>query len=299
METISKTLQIPKNHRITLPNRVPIGEAEIGVTRLSKPTAFRAKNERPGWIPADILFDWDTNPYAYQTEEELMPEGGPHGQLSAYIYELLRSYLSEKDLMLLIDTFMLYRDKQGIKQRIAPDLLLMPLNFPAPSSYDMDVEPTPLCLVEITSPNSHKKDLEDNVSLYMDLLEVPTYLVIDAISPKGKLRDPIELHLWRKINKQVQKMAPDRSGYFALPQMGLKVGVQGQKIVFVDKASGEILLDTTALKNALAEEKEQAFSEGEQKGRIEIARAMLADGLDSAIIMKYTGLSPDELAALY
>ena len=31
---------------------------------------------------------------------------------------------------------------------------------------------------------------------------------------------------------------------------------------------------------------------------LEIARKMLADGLDSAMVMKYTGISPDELAAL-
>jgi len=31
---------------------------------------------------------------------------------------------------------------------------------------------------------------------------------------------------------------------------------------------------------------------------LEIARKMLADGLDSATVMKYTGLSPDELATL-
>ncbi len=36
-----------------------------------------AKSEEPvdcpGWIPPEITYAWDTNPYAYQTEEELMP----------------------------------------------------------------------------------------------------------------------------------------------------------------------------------------------------------------------------------
>ncbi|MCK5522907.1 MAG: hypothetical protein KAI83_07215 [Thiomargarita sp.] len=31
---------------------------------------------------------------------------------------------------------------------------------------------------------------------------------------------------------------------------------------------------------------------------IETARTMLADGLDAAVVMKYTGLSPDDLATL-
>lgn len=46
--------------------------------------------DRPGWIPAEITHDWDTNPYAYQTEEELMAAGGLHGQLPAHIVEILR-----------------------------------------------------------------------------------------------------------------------------------------------------------------------------------------------------------------
>ena len=41
-----------------------------------------------------------------------------------------------------------------------------------------------------------------------------------------------------------------------------------------------------------------AFAKGEKKGRQETARKMLADGLDSATVMKYTGLSLDNLAAL-
>jgi Uma2 family endonuclease len=41
-----------------------------------------------------------------------------------------------------------------------------------------------------------------------------------------------------------------------------------------------------------------AFEDGKQKEQQETARKMLADGLDSAVIMKYTGLSPDDLATL-
>ena len=46
--------------------------------------------ERPAWIPPEIGSDWDPNPYAYQTEEELMPAGGLHGKILAYVLEALR-----------------------------------------------------------------------------------------------------------------------------------------------------------------------------------------------------------------
>src|SRR5438874_719025 len=77
--------------------------------------------ERPGWIPPEITQGWDSDPYAYQTEEELMPAGGLHGQLLAYIMELLRHLLEERQLMLLLDVFLLYRDESHTKQRIGPD----------------------------------------------------------------------------------------------------------------------------------------------------------------------------------
>ncbi len=38
-----------------------------------------------------------------------MPAGGLHGEILAYIVEILRSHLEKKELKLLIDTFMMYR----------------------------------------------------------------------------------------------------------------------------------------------------------------------------------------------
>ncbi len=128
--------------------------------------------ERPSWIPVHITENWDTDPFAYQTEKELMPAGGPHGQLLSYITEVLRIPLKKRGLMLLIDTFVLYRDSNNIRKRIGPDLLLMEDCFPVPSAYDLDIRPSPRCVIEITSPKSHFKDLHNNVPFYFSLVMV-------------------------------------------------------------------------------------------------------------------------------
>jgi len=99
---------------------------------------------RPGWIPSHIGQNWNDSPYAYQSEMELTPAGGLHGQLVPYIIELLRYWLKQQGLMFLFDTFLLYRDAEGVKRRIAPDLILMPYRDEPPSAYDLDVE-TPPC----------------------------------------------------------------------------------------------------------------------------------------------------------
>ena len=98
------------------------------MSRLTSPSIrhkpMKPKVDRPGWVPAWVDEDWDENPYAYQTEGELMPAGGLHGQILAYLMELLRHILAKRGLMILLDTFMLFRDEEGVKRRIAPDLMI-------------------------------------------------------------------------------------------------------------------------------------------------------------------------------
>jgi Uma2 family endonuclease len=312
-----------------LPKRnLPFPPIKTWHTRFDLPKT--QKIDRPGWIPPEITDNWETSPYAYQTEEEMMPQGGAHGQLSSYLSELLRSYLEKKELMLLFDSFMLYRDQNNIKQRIGPDLLLMPLQKTAPSSYDFDIERLPpKCLVEITSPESHEKDLDQNLSLYARL-GIKTYLVIDLMEPHlEKVREQIQLHLFRLVSGHLVEKTPDKKGFLTLPEMGLKIKAQGQQIILVDKLTGEVLLDVTELKEALESEVEKAkeakrqieqekqradiaeqqaksaeqraqiaFSDGEQKKALETARKMLAKGFDLADIAELTGLSIEELATL-
>ncbi|MFN8490750.1 MAG: Uma2 family endonuclease [Caldilineaceae bacterium] len=248
---------------------------------ISAERADRAKPDRPGWIPMEIVADWDENPYAYQTEEESMPAGGLHGQLLAYIVELLRHHLKTRGLMFLIDVFLLYRDEVQIKRRIAPDLLLMPFRFPLPSAYDLDVEPPPLFVAEVTSPDSHLADLEDKAPFYLDL-GISTYLVIDAITPSNQMRKQIELHLWRLVDGAPQTVAPDTEGGFALPELGFRVLAEGQRLQFIDLVTDEVALDTSELSAALAAERrarlvEQRARLVEQSARLNAERAQQAE----------------------
>ncbi len=171
-----------------------------------------------------------------------MPAGGLHGQILAYLMELLRLFLDRQGLMFLLDTFMLYRDENGVKQRIAPDLLLMPFRFPPPAAYDLDVESPPLLVVEVTSPDSHLKDLQTNMDFYASL-GISTYLAIDAVTPKNTLREPIEVNLWRYTQGEMRKIKPDRTGALALPEMGVQIFTRKDHIRLVDMGTGQPLHD--------------------------------------------------------
>ncbi|MCP4698184.1 MAG: Uma2 family endonuclease [Gammaproteobacteria bacterium] len=219
--------------------------------------------DRPGWIPPEITHGWDTCPYAYQTEEELMPAGGTHGDVLPYIKELLRAILEKRKLRLLMDVFMLYRDELGVKRRVSPDLLLMPWRSSPPSAYDLDVEPPPLCVAEVTSPKSRKQDLGDKVSFY-EQWDIPTYLVIDVITSTGKLRKQIGLHVWRRIGGRLRKMRADTEGALALPEMKLKILAHGQQLYFVDPVTRKTLFDAKQWQECFQEQAQQTKAAKQQ-----------------------------------
>jgi len=200
-------------------------------------------NDRPGWIPPDILCDWDADPYAYQTEEEMMPAGAEHGKILAYMTEVLRTFAGKRGMVLLPDTFILYRDHRGKKQRTAPDIMLAAGGEgEIPSAYDLDREPPPLVAAEITSPDSRRDDMDGKVSL-CESLGIRAYLVIDQVSSGGKLYRHLRLHLWRSIRGRLRKTEPDDEGWLGIPEIGLKIRARGRTPIFADIVTGEILRD--------------------------------------------------------
>ncbi len=181
-----------------------------------EPDIFRA--DRPGWIPESVGDDWDRNPYAYQTREELMPAGHFHTLYLQILAEMLRPLLARKGLQLLLDVFIFYRDWEKRKQRIAPDALIARGTELAPSQayrcYDLDVEPLPLCVIEITSASSHMHD-QHRKRLFYAALGIPEYLLIDILDREDEQRLPehISLALYRLQGGDPVPVAPDAEGY--------------------------------------------------------------------------------------
>ncbi len=258
--------------------------------------------DRPGWIPTEITHDWDTDPYAYQTEEELMPAGSAHGKILGYITGISEVLLESRGLMLLVDTFMLYRNSKGVKNRVAPDLLLMPFRSSepssfdsGPSSYDLDREPPPLAVIEVTSPKSHRKDLGDNVSFYAGL-GIQSYLVIDAITPQSRFREQIRLHMWRNKKGLSFQVQPDAEGYFHIPEMNVSVKASGKNLIFKDSLTDKILLGTKQLCQVV-EEGEQRAEQAEKQLALErqISEQEKQKAELLAAKLRSLGIDPDEL----
>ena len=232
----------------------------------------RPINDRPKWIPDHILDDWDTDVYAYQTEEDLMPAGGPHGEVLGDIWGIIKERLRKRNLILLMDTFMLFRDEDNIKNRNAPDLIVVPYQEgdETPSSYDLETDPTPLCAFEVVSPSSKKKD-EDSPRFYIEQLGIPSCVIIEHVDRNGKLLKEAKLSVWRQDldTGYAVAVAPNSEGRCWVPEMKMWIGVQGQSTYFVDGETGKLLFDaeTERLAREAAEKRIQIAEKQVQKAR--------------------------------
>jgi Uma2 family endonuclease len=237
------------------------------------------RRDRPGWIPEWVGDDWDPNPYAYQTDEELMPAGHYHSLYIQALAEMLTPVLERRGLRRFIDVFIFYRDWEGRKQRIAPDMLIAPPHDTDPNeaihSYDLDIEPVPLCAIEIISPGSRQADTLDK-KLFYAALGIQEYLLLDVEDEHERMLDQVVLTLWRLEDDLPALVAPDSEGYLMLETIGVRLRVDGRRIVAYDITTGELLRTSGELNAALAEA-EQARAEAEQRALAEAAARQEAE----------------------
>ena len=195
--------------------------------------------DRPAWIPAEIESNWDSDPYAYQTEEELMPQGPRHSIINRLIAEVLIPHIEKLGITLWMDLFLLYRnDQTDKKKRIAPDCLLAPVDLKLVNkSWDLDDMPVPKLVVEITSPKSRKADFGSNRELYTEL-GVETYLLIDGFDEQGNETEQIRVHVWRNG----VEIDPNAEQMLDIPELHIEIKAESEQLVFIDRQTHTALL---------------------------------------------------------
>jgi Uma2 family endonuclease len=254
----------------------------MATTLPERPTYDIFRKDRPGWIPEWVGDDWDPHPYAYQTDEELMPAGHAHGLYIQMLAEMLKPLLERLGMRLFIDVFIFYRDWEGRKQRIAPDALLAPGGEQTPAEslhkYDLDQEPMPLCAIEVISPSSRAADLQGK-RLFYGSLGIQEYLVLDVEDDQERLLPQIGVSLWRMQHGIQLPVTPDHEGFLLLESIGVRLRADGRKLVAHVAATGEPLLTLSELVIAL-EAAEQARQQAEQRAAAEsVARQQAEDEL--------------------
>jgi Uma2 family endonuclease len=260
-------------------------------TLSKRPTYDIFRRDRPGWIPEWVGDDWDPHPYAYQTDEELMPAGNIHSLYIQLLAEMLTPVLERRGLRRFIDVFIFYRDWEQRKQRIAPDMLIAPPREADPAkhlhAYDLDIEPLPLCAFEVISPGSRQSDTQKK-KLFYAVLGIDEYLLLDVEDEEERALDQVVLTLWRREGDRPTPVAPDAEGYLVLETLGVRLRADGRRLIAQDIETGELLRTTSELAVELVEAEqarvaaEQTRAAAEQRASAEAAARQEAEQRVSA-----------------
>lgn len=167
---------------------------------------------------------------------------------------------------------------------------------------------SPDVIIELLSESTATEDKNRKKQVYQNQLKVAEYFWFDPFKPS----DFQGFRLTGGVYEELQL----KNECFSSHQLGLILKLWRGVYKNIDtiwlrwaNIKGDLLLlpEEAEAKRAEAEAKraevaEQhaitAFEDGKQKEQQTIAQKMLADGLDTSIIMKYTGLSFDDLAVL-
>jgi len=131
----------------------------------------------------------------------------------------------------------------------------------------------PALVVEVTSPQSRKNDLETKVDLY-HAAKVPLYVIADARTETEEMRQ-LELIAYRYHPDHYERIAPDERGWIWLEPVRLWLGVTRDRrpgydlLACYDPETGEEIGDYLAVTQALE-------AEAESRARAE-ARAAAAE----------------------
>ena len=217
--------------------------------------------ERPGWIPEHITENWSMDPYAYVDREqgEYMSASSLHQYLCRFLGEMLEQLLQSHQRCIFSDVFMLYRDEDGSKQRIAPDVACVPFyDLVANRAYDLELLPTPDFVIEITSETTRDKDFARNIPLYVEKLAIPNYIIIDLLDDNGQERDEFMLKQWiRSPDGQAIPVALNANGARLTPY-GLSIRVEGQGVFIFDEVRQERVSTLHETRELVLQERQRA-----------------------------------------
>jgi len=192
-------------------------------------------------------------------------DGEPLAETSVHVDAIidavvvLRQYLEQRSAIVLADQFLYYA--QGYpKLRVAPDIMVILDVTPGPrDNYKIWEEgQVPVVIFEITSESTKSHD-EGYKRILYEQLEVQEYWQFD---PKGEWLEE-QLRGYRLRGERYEPITDDR-----IAPLQLRLNVDGQRIAFFREDTGEKLLASGELTQALREEvrsRQQAEERAEQE----------------------------------
>lgn len=225
-----------------------------------------------------------------------MPAGLRHNKNLGNMWSKLDPIADERGWLLYMDNFMLYRNEENKRDRVAPDLLIVPYRDDemATTSYDIESQSLPYCAIEIVSPSSKEKD-EKIHTFYLEYLHIPTCVIIQLVDEDGWYLPNPSIAVWHRDAKTGRAIAatPDDDGKYYLPELQLWIGLKNTTIYFVDEVTGETLADvgTERFRRQAAEKR---MEQERQKRLVERREREAAEDENARLLalLKQHGIEP-------
>jgi colicin import membrane protein len=208
-------------------------------------------------------------------EDVLHPEYGDVIPVST-LHDLVRTYLSsvfrarthhDPNALVISDVFV-YWDDPELKHH-GPDIAAIfgvrDRDAYRRSFFVAEEGVRPRLIVEVVSPDTRVNDVETKFVQY-HLARVPIYVVLD----RKKDNDPWELHGYQNTPGGYRERPRDEHGRLWLEDIGVWLGVDGQKVICYDPVTGEPIGDYTEVTRLFETEKARAETE---KARAETEKA--------------------------
>jgi hypothetical protein len=180
-----------------------------------------------------------------------MPAGRFYGHYTHALAETLTPFLVRHKLALIREVFIFYRDWEGRKQRIAPDMLIAPAigslhHDQIAASYDLDKEPLPICVIELTSPTNSLHEVRRK-RLFYAALGIQEYALLDIVDAQGRLHPQLTIRAWRLQDDLPLALEPDAEGFTLLAGVGVKLRFEKHMLAVYDATTGERLRTSSEL----------------------------------------------------
>ena len=212
-----------------------------------------------------VEYDADGYPYADGTP---MAHGIEHLMQMHYGFQaLLRRYRHRPEVCVLCDLFISFR-KGDPTAMVAPDVFVAFGTRPPPasSSYKLWEKPVPGFVLEVLSPATAKRDLEEKFAIY-EAIGVPEYWVHD---PHGRWVESGVRGYQRSSAGEYEEIEPNTAGRRSSEVLGLELRDEGGELRFRDPMTGEELPTT--------QEEADAHEAAENRAEQEASRAERAEG---------------------
>jgi len=185
--------------------------------------------------------------FLYPEEGDFRVQSDAHVTDCSYLLWALRADLrSRSDSIVLFDVRIDWGNDRV--RPLGPDIIVFfgatGMDSLAGTFYRQNFDARPVFVIEVTSPSTRAKDVDDKIDLYWRA-GVPLYIIADTLSEESGIRE-MELIGYQAGERGYERIEPDERGRLRLTPLDLWIAM-GSGRFMLERENGEVLGDHLAV----------------------------------------------------